>query len=554
MAYKINDSCVGCDHCRPQCPTGAISVKSGQYSINPDLCNNCEGFHEEPQCVVQCPISVPVPSQAKRGRSKVSTRVATSPDLFPNGKNNPFASAIPIWEACNALAQRHSLPWQKEDETGKLSYQRTIQQKCLMTLRLTDAADTESPVALTGKQALVTLEQLDIRSTCMHLIYAAHATTLEKPWEQEFTISDRQIEDYLGLDKRKDLSKAAKLTLIKEIAQQPCFIKLIMNFPTQGRIKGFTLEKSRLWHLLDIQHHFQEDEEGCKHLVGLTFRLKAGMWAKFFLNKQGYKERTAYYQYSILPRSLLSVVMRIWQQHEGAARIMLWLLFKVRMGKEQRITVPTLMRVAYGEQKINHASLYREDRKRLLRAFESDLAVLHHYGLKPVFDPETYPPEIQPLWAKLTDLPEDAEEALEFWMNDGSNEVRLTDAGPRGKWNLLMNARILWFELPADWEQPSANWEKKKRRSQQRSAHNSHSFSAQSGRQRGKRSLHQSSPTESILTGEQVAAARKHQGLSQRDLAEKTGKSQSWIRDIENKRFNAKLEDQILLRKALGLG
>lgn len=86
----------------------------------------------------------------------------------------------------------------------------------------------------------------------------------QPPW-QEFVISDRQIEEYLGLEKRKDLSKLAKLTLIKNLAQQPCKIITSIDWPQQGRVKGFTVEESRLWHLMGIQHHFQEDHLSCKH-------------------------------------------------------------------------------------------------------------------------------------------------------------------------------------------------------------------------------------------------------------------------------------------------
>jgi len=225
--------------------------------------------------------------------------------------------------------------------------------------------------------------------------------------------------------------------------------------------------------------------------------------------------------------------MSIWQQHEGAVRLMLWLLFKTKMGKEQRITVPTLMRIAYGEEKIAVASRQREERKRLLRTFESDLEILNHYGMKPIFDPITYPPEIQPLWAKLMDIPEDPDEALEFWTNDGGAETRLTDTGPRGKWNLLMNARILAFELPAEWEQQISESHKKQRRSV-----------------KNKRK----SPVTGDLLGEQILEARKNLNLSQRELAKLAGKSQSWIRDIENGRLKAKLEDQALLRKVLNMG
>ncbi|MFH7029141.1 MAG: helix-turn-helix domain-containing protein [Heteroscytonema crispum UTEX LB 1556] len=529
MPYTIpNNSCAGCDNCRPQCPTGAIKIENNEYWIDPCLCNNCEGFYPEPQCVIACPTKSPIPLQAKKGRCKIEPRDATSPDLFSNGKSNPFASAIAIWEACNVLAQRTSLPWEP-DEEGNLSYGRQLNQgRGAIAFHMTRSPNS-SDLATLGA-----IEALDIRTACMHLIFAAYATTLEQPWEQEFTIDERQIEKYLGLEKRKDLSKTAKLALMKNIVEQACCLIISISWPPQGRVRGFSIANSRLWHLIATQHHFQEDDLGCKYLVGLTFKIKAGIWAKYFLNKQGCKERSAFYQYGSLPKSLLTTVMSIWQQHEGAARLMLWLLFKTKMGKEQRITVPTLLRVAYGEEKITQASRLREERKRLLRTFESDLEVLSHYGMKPIFDPVTYPPEIQPLWAKLVNIPEDPEEALEFWINDGSGGTRLTDIGPRGKWNLLMNARILSFELPPEWEQ---NLQESEKKQQQRTARNKIKIK-----------------TTGDLLGEQILQARKNLNLSQRELAKLTGKSQSWIRDVENGRLKAKSEDQAVLRKILGMG
>lgn len=528
MPYTIpNNSCVGCDNCRPQCPTGAIRIEDNEYWIDPGLCNNCEGYYSEPQCVIACPTNSPIPWQSKKGRCKVEPRDATSLDLFSNGKNNPFASAIAIWEACNVLAQRTSLHWET-DEEGYISYSRQVNQG-----RGAIAFHIQDPFKVNDKATdIAAIEGLDIRAACIHLIFAAYATALEQPWEQEFAIDERQIEKYLGMEKRKDLSKAAKLALMKNIVQQACSLIISIDWPQQGRINGFSVVSSRLWHLGDIQHHFQEDNLGCKYLIGLTFKIKAGIWAQYFLNKQACKERTAFYQYGSLPKTLLTTVMSIWQQHEGAVRLMLWLLFKTKMGKEQRITIPTLLRIAYGEEKVALASRQREERKRLLRTFESDLEILNHYGMKPLFDPVTYPPEIQPLWAKLIDLPEDPDEALEFWTNDGGAETRLTDTGPRGKWNLLMNARILAFELPPEWEQQISESEKKKTRTA-----------------KAKRKL---KPTNDLL-GEQILQARKNLNLSQRELAKLTGKSQSWIRDIENGRLKAKLEDQVILRKVLNM-
>lgn len=532
MPYTIPDNCFSCGSCKPQCPTGAIHLDDGKYWIEPGLCNDCDEYDGEPQCVLHCPISSPIPLQAKKGRYKAVERVATNPELFYNGKNNTFASSMVIWEACKLLTSATILPW-NTDQEGKLYYQRSVKQgRGNLTFRLIENLESEARSTSDYVSSYCYLDTIDIRSACLHLIFAAYATTLEKPWEQEFIIDDQQLEKYLGLDKRKDLSKATKLTLIKILVQQPCRITTSIEWPQQGKIKGFFVEEDAIWHLLDIKHHFQEDSLGCKHLIGLTFTIKAGLWAKYFLNKQAYKQHTAFYQYGILPRFLLNTVMSIWQQHQGSVRMSLWLLFKAKMGRKQSIMVSTLMNIAYGKDKVTQAATQREQRKRLIQKFESDLEVLNSYQLKPVFDPVTYPGEIQPLWAKLVELPDDADDAIDFWINDGSQDQRLTDPAPRGKWNLLMQARILEFELPSEWEQQLAKFERKK---QQRINKNPKS-----------KTFHR-------LSAEQILTARKRQGISQRELAQKIGKSQSWIRDLERGRFCAKPEDQIRLQKILNL-
>lgn len=542
MAHTITNRCTQCGDCVPQCPQDAIRLENGEFWIDSTLCNDCEGYAAEPQCVMVCPIDQPpMPLQAKKGRCKTTDRILPSPNLFANGKSSPLASAIAVWEACNVLAQRQSLPWQM-DAHGKLYYERQVNGgRGTIAFRLTHALDSKPPVAFDHAAAQAELANWDVRAACLHLVYAAHAMVLERPWEQEFIISDRQIETYLGLEKRKDLSKLAKLTLIKELAQQPCKLQLDINWAAQGRMRGFSLEQSRLWDLLEIQHHFQTDDLGCKHLSGLTFRVKAGDWSQYFLNQRGARESTAFYQYSNLPKSLLWTVTSLWQQHEGACRMMLWLLFKTKMGSEQRLTIPTLMRIAYGEAKLLQVATQREERKRLLRSFESDLEVLNHYGLKPVFDPVTYPADIQPLWVKLAALPDDAEAALEFWTNDGSNDNRLTDAAPRNKWNRLMHARFLCFELPVGWEAQATQATQKKLRQTQRQAHRqsaAHSRTGQSAR---------------ALSSQQIIAARKHLQLSQRELASHVGKSQSWVRDIESGRLQVGFKDQQVLSKVLGV-
>lgn len=56
MALKITAECINCDVCEPQCPNQAISMGPDHYIINPNLCTECVGHFDEPQCVAICPV------------------------------------------------------------------------------------------------------------------------------------------------------------------------------------------------------------------------------------------------------------------------------------------------------------------------------------------------------------------------------------------------------------------------------------------------------------------------------------------------------------------
>lgn len=56
MALKITDECINCDVCEPVCPNLAIYQGELIYEIDPDLCTECVGHHETPQCVEICPV------------------------------------------------------------------------------------------------------------------------------------------------------------------------------------------------------------------------------------------------------------------------------------------------------------------------------------------------------------------------------------------------------------------------------------------------------------------------------------------------------------------
>ena len=54
MAYVINDDCVACGACEPECAQGCISEADGKYVINADDCVDC-GL-----CADVCPVGAAV--------------------------------------------------------------------------------------------------------------------------------------------------------------------------------------------------------------------------------------------------------------------------------------------------------------------------------------------------------------------------------------------------------------------------------------------------------------------------------------------------------------
>jgi ferredoxin len=56
MALMITEDCINCNACVDECPNDAISEGESIYVVNPDLCTECVGFFDEPQCINVCPV------------------------------------------------------------------------------------------------------------------------------------------------------------------------------------------------------------------------------------------------------------------------------------------------------------------------------------------------------------------------------------------------------------------------------------------------------------------------------------------------------------------
>lgn len=64
MALMINEDCINCDVCVPECPNDAISEGQDIFIIDSDKCTECVGHHDAPQCVEVCPVDAILPLAA----------------------------------------------------------------------------------------------------------------------------------------------------------------------------------------------------------------------------------------------------------------------------------------------------------------------------------------------------------------------------------------------------------------------------------------------------------------------------------------------------------
>lgn len=75
MALIITEDCINCEVCEPECPNEAIYMGEEIYEIDPDLCTECVGHFDEPQCVEVCPVDcIPVDPDHVESREELQAK------------------------------------------------------------------------------------------------------------------------------------------------------------------------------------------------------------------------------------------------------------------------------------------------------------------------------------------------------------------------------------------------------------------------------------------------------------------------------------------------
>ena len=75
MSLLINDECINCDVCEPECPNSAITQGDEIYEIDPNLCTECVGHFDEPTCIEVCPVDcILIDPDNKESKEQLQTK------------------------------------------------------------------------------------------------------------------------------------------------------------------------------------------------------------------------------------------------------------------------------------------------------------------------------------------------------------------------------------------------------------------------------------------------------------------------------------------------
>lgn len=375
--------------------------------------------------------------------------------------------------------------WQKDTEgTAYLRHKAKTNLKNYIEHYISTPGDI---TLLPWDEAQQIIDKFGFTTAKLHLIFAAHAMTQQKPWESQFNLKVSDIIKEFGWDRNHKKSKTEKL---REIATTAFALDclLVKAVWIEGKnYKGQIIASApvgRMWNVYvkPIGQYNLEGKIDNPDDVYLT--VQPGLWTRDFLNKAGATSRQALYQFGYLAKQVLAIDP---YHNELALRLAIHLTLDSRVRKNGKYRVEELLEIALPKPAISKA---RKDYRKaydLKQCWDSALVLLGKLNWQIEFDSLTYPDELRP-------------ESLE--------------KNPRGYLHNLLNAYIC-IKPP----NPIPELLASKTTSQIKP----------SPLKTQKLKL----ATSGSLTGDQVRTGRKIQGWSQAQLAGFLGVSQNLISLIE---------------------
>lgn len=448
--------------------------------------------------------------------------------LFATQTIEMTATGAPVISATQAYYKR---PEWEEYSPGKLYFQRRFGKGRYVEFYIMNQQE-QQPESITGQAEHEIQDRYGVMAARLHAIFATYATRQNRPWEESFCLRGSDLIKYLGLDRRKDMTKSQKLRAIADLAWIVGTLGAVVHW-REGQLDLCVTRKSPVWIIQYVEEYFQPqlaEVLNVDELCEVIIRVQPGAWAEKFLNREGEQENKALHQFGYIHQAAFEINPN---RQELAAVLTLYLTQNRRARSSCKYRIRTLLGAVIAPQELESVHQVRQYRSRFVQRFYDVLEVLTEAGFQIEFD-ETFPEALRPEWANI---PEEADETVDV--------VALAPVKtplPSGYFDIWLDG-VIRITCPPDIEAVLADLEARKaRRGKGSSKRNNRSTSlqhlttqAESDSLSTLRQPTQPTVKTSEFTGFIVRKLRKNLGISQTELAQSVGKSQSWVRDLENK-------------------
>jgi 3-hydroxy-3-methylglutaryl CoA synthase len=137
----------------------------------------------------------------------------TEPPLFLTQEIEMTATGAPVISATQAYYKR---PEWEEYSPGKLYFQRRFGKGRYVEFYIMNQQE-QQPESITSQAEREIQERYGVMAARLHALFATHATRQKRPWEESFYLLGSDLIKFLGLDRRKDMSKSEKLRAIADL-------------------------------------------------------------------------------------------------------------------------------------------------------------------------------------------------------------------------------------------------------------------------------------------------------------------------------------------------
>lgn len=446
----------------------------------------------------------------------------TERPLFENSPIERMATGAPVISATQAYLKPPDWSGEAKDS---LCFPKVFGKgRCIEFYILNN--QEHQPEFITHQAQQEILDRYGVMAARLHAVFATYAARQHEPWKEPFNLRGTELIKTLGLHRKNRMNKSQKLKAVADLAWIVGTLGAVIHW-YEGNLDLRVTRKSPIWTILYVEEFYQPELiQETAELSEVIIRVMPGAWAEKFLNKVGSQQRKALYQYGFISQEVFDLDHH---KQELAAALALYLIQNRRSHPKGTYRLQTLLEAVMSTQELDLIRRNRLKRSRFIKRFYSVLEALTEIGFVFQFS-KSFPKALRPAWATLPD----------------ENEVKLDPVAtapkdeqlPGGFFDIWLTCCVS-ITAPPNIEAAVKEFEQKKTETAKRISIRRETKSRQikesnEGQFEQQRSLGLSTQLDP-LTGAMVQQARIAIAMSQTDLGRAMGRSQSWVRDIENK-------------------